>query len=228
MHWLSLTPQLRTFKVMRNETNSSLCVCVCLYVHIFLCHGTLIPQTSSMSSPDTTWLRQADEIKSNYLHPQNDQVCESPDTDSAAPQSSGQEGFDPEFSHKKEAETVWEKWVLMHLGKQARKCMRIFKLLLKMQQLQIEWAAWIKLRGLQVVWWHSRLVRRDNAWEGWAGVAVRLIRSSSTECHFTQWVWLEVLYLYPFTGECSMYYQVYLKGSYYALLWSLDLVSGVY
>lgn len=188
-------------------------MCVCVYVHIFLCYGTLIPQTSSISSPDTTWFRQADEIKSNYLHPQNDQVRESPDTESAAPQSSGQEVFDPALSHNKEADAVWEKnitnnlfeikqWALMHLGKQARKRMRICMLLFKMQQLQTEWAVWMKLRGLQVVWWHSRLVRRDKAWEVWAGVAVRL--TSLKSVHPAQNVTLhsgfclEVLSFYPF------------------------------
>lgn len=36
VHWLSLPLQLRTFKVMRNKTNSSVCVrlCICSYISV--------------------------------------------------------------------------------------------------------------------------------------------------------------------------------------------------
>lgn len=171
MHWLSLPLQLRTFKVMRNETNSSVCARLCSYIYASwhvntsdiidflprhnMSEASRLIQIQIKLSPPPKW---SSAWKSKHWVSRFPELRTGRLWSSAFTQS----------KRKNRANNLSEirQWLLMHLGKQARKVMRIFK----MQQLQIDGAMWMKLRGLQVVWWNSRLARRDKAREEWTQV----------------------------------------------------------
>lgn len=136
VRWLSLPLQLRTFKVMRNETNSSVCARLCSYIYASwhvntsdiinflprhnLSEASRLNQIQIKLSPPPKW---SSAWKSKHWVSRFPELRTGRLWSSAFTQS----------KRKNRANNLSEirQWLLMRLGKQARKVMRIFKFVCK-------------------------------------------------------------------------------------------------